>query len=169
MDFGPALKEPDLCETCLSQARPGRDRPGHERGRFKNTPLMRIDKLFKPKWPPRTPRETPRIPRRPPQEGLKKSKKFQKKKEEVSRPRPEPTFSPSPAPASPGGSGGAVWLEKPIDSRTWRLSPTTGSRFGPISASWGLKRARSGRARLGKSWFEVHLGRRVWPVWSSSR
>ena len=47
------------------------------------------------------------------------------------------------------GFGGAVWLERPIDSMTWRLSPAPVFLLGPISARLGPGTAEfcSGEAR----------------------
>ena len=39
---------------------------------------------------------------------------------------------------SPGLSGGPVWLEKLIDSLTWRLFESPGFVFRPVSARLGL-------------------------------
>ena len=47
------------------------NRSEHENGRLKKTSWLRIDKLFKPNWPPRAP-PYPQTPPGPPQEGLKK-------------------------------------------------------------------------------------------------
>ena len=66
-----------------------------------------------------------------------------------------------------GGSGGlvwgvwgAVWLEKPIDSMTRRLSPAPVFVLAPISASFGLNLPSFGGVRLEKSGSDLDLGRR---------
>ena len=157
MDFRPAFPQPGPARAGPFQAPAGRDRPEPGSGRRGKTTWLRIERHFKPNFPPDPPNRPPRPPRTPPG-GLEKLH-----------------FFLNPPGGVWGGLGvslglwGPVWLEKLVDSRTRRLFPTTGWRLRSISASWGLKRASSGRARLGKSWSEVHLGRRVWPVWSSSR
>ena len=147
---GRLLPEPGLARTGFLQAQAGRNRTDPGPGRREQTSCPRIDRLSRAKMATQAPQEASQTPGRLPRSFFGKNYFFQKLL----------GGSVWASWGSPGGLGWPFWLSKLIDSRTRRLFPSSGARVELVSARLGLGTASCS----GKSGFELHLGRRVWPM-----